>query len=240
LLKGVGFYKTVRFKDPSYLGDPLNILRIFNEKEADEIIIFDIEASTRGMGPRFDYLAILAGECFMPLGYGGGVSTIAQMRELFRLGFEKVVLNSNCLAPRLIEEAAATFGSQSIVVCIDARKKVLGGYATCTHAGTRKTEYAPADLARLMESRGAGEIIINSIDRDGTLAGYDLDLIRGVAQAVSIPVVASGGARNIPDFKAAITEADASACAAGAMFVYQGRHRAVLINVPTSSELDAL
>lgn len=241
LLKGQGFYKTTRFKNPSYLGDPLNILRIFNEKEVDEIILLDIEATRTGTLPRFDFLAELAGECFMPLGYGGGISSTDHMRRLFQIGFEKIVLNTAALIqPVLIDQGAAQFGSQSIVVCIDARRKLLGGYDACTHAGSQKTSLTPVQVAREVAARGAGEIIINSIDRDGTLQGYDLELIRAVSQAVNVPVVASGGAASIADFKSAVTEAGASACAAGAMFVYQGRHRAVLINVPPSPEFEHL
>lgn len=238
LLKGAGFYKTTRFKDPIYLGDPINILRIFNEKEVDEITILDIGITPKGGEPNFPLLQDMASECFMPLAYGGGIKTMDQIHRLFQIGFEKVVLNSHAFTePELVRSAAATFGSQSIVVCIDARKALLGGYAVVSHSARSEQPWKPETWARRVAELGAGEIIINSVNRDGTMTGYDIDLIQRVTSAVNIPVIACGGASSVNDFKAAIKTGHASACAAGAMFVFQGRHRAVLINVPPVREI---
>jgi len=240
LLDRTGFYKTTRFKNPVYLGDPINILKIFNEKSVDEIAIFDIGATPEKRGPNFDLLKDLAGECFMPLAYGGGITSVAEIQRLFQVGFEKVVLNSVLAEnPALLTEAAAAYGSQSIVACIDVKRTLFGSYEVVTAGARRKLGRKPDEWARELEGRGAGEIIVNSVDQDGTLAGYDLDLIKLVTSAVSVPVIASGGARNIRDFTEAVKQAHASACGAGAMFVFQGRHRAVLINVPSEQELAA-
>ena len=240
LLDRTGFYKTTRFKNPVYLGDPINILKIFNEKSVDEIAILDIGATPAKRGPNFELLKDLAGECFMPLAYGGGITSVAEMKRLFQIGFEKVILNSVLVDnPGLLAEAAAVFGSQSVVACIDVKRTLFGGYEVVTAGARRKTGRAPADWARELANRGAGEIIVNSVDQDGTLAGYDLDLIKLVTAAVPVPVIASGGARNVQDFTDAVKQGHASACGAGAMFVFQGRHRAVLINVPSEQELDA-
>lgn len=238
LLHRAGFYKTRRFKDPVYLGDPVNILRIFNEKEVDEITILDIAATPENREPNFALLEDMASECFMPLAYGGGLQTIVHIRRLFQIGFEKVILNSTTFSqPQLITEAAALFGSQSVVVCIDVKKSLLGGYDVVCNGARKKPGWKPVDWAVHVAGLGAGEVIINSVDRDGTMEGYDLDLISRVTKAVSIPVVACGGARHVQDFADAVNQAHASACAAGAMFVFQGRHRAVLINVPTRQEI---
>lgn len=234
LMRGRGFYKTLRFKNPTYLGDPLNILRIFNEKEVDEILILDIS----GAPPDISFLKEMASECFMPLGYGGGVRTLAQMASLFEAGFEKVSVNTLATdSPGLIEEAAARFGSQSIVLSLDVKRNLLGGYGVITYCGKKRTGKNPVEFAREMEALGVGEILLNSIDRDGTMQGYDLLLLSRVAEAVNIPVVACGGAGKIEDFGLAI-KAGASAVAAGSMFVFQGPRRAVLINMPCRSDLE--
>lgn len=241
LLNGTGFYKTTCFKTPVYLGDPINILRIFNEKSVDEIAIFDIEATHAKRGPNFEFLQDLASECFMPLAYGGGITSVAEMKRLFQIGFEKVVLNS-VLADRpvLLTEAASTFGSQSVVACMDVKKSLFGGYEVVTTSAMKRVGRKPADWARELEALGAGEIIVNSVDRDGTLSGYDIELVQLVTSSVSVPVIACGGARNAQDFGAVVKQGHASACGAGAMFVFQGRHRAVLINVPSEREIDAV
>jgi imidazole glycerol-phosphate synthase subunit HisF len=239
LLNGTGFFKTTKFKDPVYLGDPLNILKIFNEKEVDEVAVLDISATVQNKGPNFTYLQDLASECFMPLAYGGGVKSVEQVQRLFQIGFEKVILNSHALQrPQLIREVADVFGSQSIVVSIDVKKGVLGRMHVCSHGGRQQHRQSPEAWARQAAELGAGEIIINSINRDGTMTGYDLELIRSITSEVSVPVIALGGARNVADFSAAVHEAHASACAAGAMFVFQGPHRAVLINVPPAREIE--
>jgi cyclase len=240
LLHGTGFFKTQRFKDPTYLGDPLNILKIFNEKEVDEIAIVDIDATPAGRPPDFSRLSDMASECFMPLAYGGGVTTVAEIKELFRTGFEKVILNSvTYTRPELVTEAARIFGSQSVVVSIDARKKFFGKYEAVASGGRVKTGREPAAWAAEMVRRGAGEIMINAVERDGTMQGYDHTLIRQVTSAVGVPVIACGGASGVADFSTAFRESGAAACAAGALFVFHGRHRAVLINVPSPAVLRA-
>ena len=240
LLHGTGFYKTQRFKDPAYLGDPLNILKIFNEKEVDEIAIVDIDATPAGRPPDFARLRDMASECFMPLAYGGGVTSVAEIKELFRTGFEKVILNSVTYSrPELVTEAARIFGNQSVVVSIDARKGFFGKYEAVAAGGRVKTGREPAAWAVEMVRRGAGEIMINSVERDGTMQGYDHALIRQVTSAVGVPVIACGGASGVADFSTAVRESGAAACAAGALFVFHGRHRAVLINVPSPAVLRA-
>ena len=233
LLKGNGFFKTRQFKKPVYLGDPINTLKIFNEKEVDEICILDIDATRNGRGPNFDLLHDMASECFMPLSYGGGITSIDQIQKLFYSGFEKICINTSLvLNPDLVKQAADNFGSQSVVASIDVKKGLLGKYEVMVNGGTRRTRMEPVELAQQAERLGAGEILLNSIDRDGTMQGYDLKLTSLVSNAVSIPVISCGGARDVNDFKAAVLDAGASAVAAGAMFVFHGPHRAVLINVP--------
>jgi cyclase len=238
LLKGNGFYKTIKFKNPVYLGDPVNILKIFNEKEVDEIFVLDIGVTLMQKEINMSLLRDFASECFMPLGYGGGIRNLDQMKAIFQLGFEKVAVNTAAQEyPDLITDAANSFGSQSVVVSIDVKKSWMGGYEVMTCAGSKKTGRNPTDYAIEMEARGAGELLVNGIDRDGTMLGYDLKLIKSVADAVEIPVIAVGGAGTVQHLGDAVKEAGASAVAAGAMFVFQGPHRAVLINVPSPEEL---
>lgn len=237
LLRNQGLVKTVRFANPTYLGDPINIVRIFNEKEANELVLLDIMATKEHRGPNFKMLADIASEAFVPLGYGGGVRTTDAVAQLFALGFEKVVINTYAAEnPSFVHTVASHFGSQSIVVSIDVRKRLLGGYEVCTHGGAERTRFDPVTFAREMERRGAGEILINSIDRDGTMKGYDLELVRQVASSVQIPVIACGGAGDLSHLREAV-EAGASAVAAGSLFVFQGRHRAVLISFPPPQAL---
>lgn len=238
LLKSDGLVKTVKFNNPRYVGDPVNTVKIFNEKEVDEIVVLDIQASKEDRGPRMEKIAEIAGECFMPMGYGGGVSNVQQMHDILFSGAEKVIVNSAAWSsPKLLDEAAQVFGSQSIVVSIDVKKKLLGGYSVMSHGGTRKTGMNPVQAAKLAVDNGAGEIFVNSIDRDGTYTGYDIELIRSVAQAVSVPVIACGGASSVKDFTMAVCEGKASAVAAGSLFVYHGPHKAVLINFPDEQTL---
>tara|TARA_Y100001934_G_scaffold276978_1_gene374703 strand:+ start:5121 stop:5879 length:759 start_codon:yes stop_codon:yes gene_type:complete len=238
LLKGQGFYKTKKFDGGVYLGDPINILKIFNDKEVDEICVLDIGATPAEEGPRVDYLGEFASECFMPLTYGGGISTLDQVRRLFKTGVEKCVFNTAAHEdPGLVEKAAREFGSQSIVVSMDVRNKFLGGRDVCIRGGRVSTGMGPAEYARRAEDLGAGEILLNSIERDGSMGGYDLELARSVADSVSVPVILCGGAGSVEDFRKAV-EVGIPAVAAGAMFVFQGPHRAVLINVPPPEVLD--
>lgn len=241
LLRGRGLVKTVKFVDPKYVGDPVNAVRIFNEKEVDELLLLDVGATKTGKPPQFDLIAEIAQECFMPLAYGGGVRDCESMSKLFNLGIEKVAINSAAAEnPGLVREASQAFGSQSIVVSIDVKRKWLGGYEVYTEGGTKRTGLDPVAFARRMEAQGAGEILINSIDRDGTMLGYDLDLVSSVSHSVGIPVIACGGAGKIRDLSDAIKLGGASASAAGSMFVFQGKHRAVLISYPEYRELEQL
>jgi cyclase len=237
LLTESGVVKTQRFLNPRYVGDPINALRVFNEKQVDEIILLDIEATAQGREPNFSRLGELASECFMPMGYGGGITTVAQAEKLFALGIEKVILNSAAVKrPALVREISQLSGAQSVAVCLDVKKAWLSRYRLHTHNGRVGTDWDPVEFARRMEQHGAGEIIIQSIERDGTLTGYDLPLVHQVAAAVSVPVVACGGASRPEDFCAAVREG-ASAAAAGSVFVFYGKHRAVLITYPTPQEL---
>jgi len=239
LVQGQRLVKTVEFRDPRYVGDPVNAVRIFNEKEVDELVVLDIAATVEQQPPNLRLIGELASECFMPLAYGGGVRTLEQLQSVFSLGVEKVVINSEAAArPAFVSEAAARYGSQSVIVSIDAKKKWLGGYEVRARSGRHGTGLDPVGFARDMESAGAGEILLNSIDRDGTMRGYDLDLISAVSQSVSIPVIACGGAGTLADLAAAV-KGGASAVAAGSMFVFHGKHRAVLINYPARRELEA-
>lgn len=240
LLKGRGLYKSVGFKKFTYVGDPINTLRIFCEKEVDEVIVLDVTATIEGRGPPIEVLRDIASECFMPLAYGGGIRNLDHVRDLLKLGIEKVILNTAVFEePGLVSQVARYAGSSSTVVAIDARKKLLGGYEVYVRAGRARTGLDPVKVAQSAEQLGAGEILINSIDRDGTMQGYDLNLIEQSVRGVSVPVIASGGAGGASDLKSAIS-AGASAAAAGSMFVFQGRHRAVLISYPTSDEIDEL
>lgn len=232
--------KTTGFKDPRYLGDPRNTVRIFNEKEVDELVLLDIRATVSDKRPQFDLIEEIVAEAFMPIGYGGGIQSLAECSRIFELGVEKVVLNTIAVQnPDFVTHAAKEFGSQSIVVSLDARKKLLGGYQVFTHAGAKSSGRDPVSMAKTMEDAGAGELLIQSIDRDGTMKGYQLDLVRDVVEAVRVPVVACGGAGTVADLEEAV-KVGASAAAAGSMFVFHGRHRAVLISFPSPQELAGL
>lgn len=238
LLSDGGLVKTCRFSDPKYVGDPINAIRIFNEKEVDELMVLDISASHKGKGPDYDLIERFAGECFMPLCYGGGISSLEQARRLFSLGVEKVCLQTAVLDdPSLIEDIASRYGSQSVVVSVDVKKNWLG--KKCLYsASTKKALKKPfMDYVSSAIEAGAGEILLNSVDRDGTMSGMDLELITQVSSSLSVPLIASGGASNIKDMKDAV-DAGASAVAAGAFFVFHGPHRAVLITYPKYEELE--
>ena len=241
LLRNGGLVKTVKFDDPTYVGDPINAVKIFNEKEVDELVFLDISATGEGRGPNFDLVRDIATEAFMPFGYGGGVTTLDQVRQLTACGAEKVVINTGAVArPELITEAAETVGSQSVVVAIDVSKSLFGRYEVVTHSATRKTGLDPVEWAQKMERAGAGEILVNSVDRDGKMSGYDVALVRKIADAVRVPVVACGGAGKLEHLREAVVDGHASAVSAGSLFVFHGKHRAVLITYPKYSELEAL
>ncbi len=238
LLSEGNLVKTRRFRDPVYLGDPINAVKIFSEKCVDELCVQDIQASQKGTGPDYDLLAEIATEAFMPLSYGGGVTTVEQIRRLFHIGFEKVILNTAWHdRPGLLREAASLFGSQSIVASIDVKQDVLRRTHCVTCGGTRPVEGSPVELARRAQAEGAGEILLNSVDRDSSMQGYDLKLVKSVAEAVTIPVIACGGAGGAQDMKAVLQQGGAHAAAAGSMYVFYGPRRAVLIHVPEEKEL---
>lgn len=237
LLKNSGLVKTIQFKNPKYIGDPINAIKIFNEKEVDELIFLDIDASVKKRKPDLKMLARIASECFMPLGYGGGIRSVDDVREIFNLGVEKVIINSLAVEkPVFIRELADIFGSQSIVVSIDVKKNIFGKYKVAIYNGKSLTKLDPVEFASRMEEMGAGELFLNSIDRDGTMKGFDTDLIRKLSNSVKIPIIACGGAGKIDDLGFAI-EAGASAVAVGSIFVFFGNNKAVLINYPSREEL---
>ena len=222
------------------MGDPVNAVRIFNEKEVDELVFLDVLASKEGKGPNFALISDIASEAFMPLAYGGGISNVEQVRQLFNIGVEKVVLNSAVASNFDLVSAAAKFsGSQSVVVSIDVRRSLFGKYTVHTHGGSRATGTDPVEHAKRATEAGAGEILLTAIDRDGTQSGYDLELLTTVSNSVSVPVVACGGAGSVQHLREAV-KAGASAVAAGSMFVFHGKHRAVLITYPDRSELEEL
>lgn len=229
--------KTVNFDKRTYLGDPVNAVKIFNRKGIDELSILDIGATKNKKEPDFELLKDIASEAFMPLSYGGGITNIEQIRELLAIGYEKVVINTSLIKnPNLITEAAKLFGSQSIVASIDA-KKTNKGYECAVVDGHELVNITPIELAKKAEDLGAGEIIINSIDQDGMMHGYDIELVKNVVDSVNIPVTAIGGASGIDDLKKVLYEGHAHAAAGGSMFVYYGRLKAVLITAPSEKEL---
>lgn len=236
LVDGGNLVKTKQFRNPNYLGDPINAIKIFNEKGVDELCVLDISASKKGTEPDIELLQNMATEAFMPLSYGGGITTFEQIKEIFHIGFEKVILNTSLVQQRgLINEAVSYFGSQSIVASIDYRK-VFGKEKCFIADATKKTKYTPMELAKVAEALGVGEILLYSIERDGMRKGYDVRLVSSIAQNVQIPIIACGGAGGLADLKYAL-DAGAHAVAAGSLFVYFGGRQAVLINFPDEQEL---
>lgn len=232
-----GLVKSVKFKNYKYVGDPINAVKIFNEKEIDEIVVLDIDATREKRGPDFEKLKEIAGEAFIPMAYGGGITTLDEIKQLFYLGVEKIILNHAAIHnPSLISAAAAMVGSQSVVVSVDVKKNIFGKYKVYSNNGTQNTGMDPADFSHKMQQAGSGEIMLNAIDRDGTYQGYDLPLINNVSKQLSIPVIACGGATDVEGFLPAVQNG-ASALAAGSMFVFQRPHQAVLISYPTQSQL---
>lgn len=237
LLRNKGLVKTIRFKDPTYVGDPINAVKIFNEKEVDELIFLDIDASRNSSEPPFAQIKDIASECFMPLCYGGGINKIEHISEIIKCGVEKVSINSFAVKnPEFIAKAAEVFGSSTIVVALDVKKSLFGKYSVYTNGGTENTGKDPVEFARLAEKMGAGELLLNSIDRDGMMQGYDIELIKKIAHNISIPLIVLGGAGNIQHMHEAIKTGGASAVAAGSFFVFHGKRRAVLISYPSVQE----
>ncbi len=228
-----GLVKTVGFKDPKYVGDPVNAVKIFNEKEADELTVLDIDATRNGAEPDYAVIAHLAAECRMPLCYGGGVRSAAQAKRIIGLGVEKVAISAAAVErPTLIAEIAAEIGSQSVVVVLDVRKRRFGGYELRTHNASRAHKLDPVAFARDAVGLGSGEVVINSIDLDGAMRGYDVKLARLMRDALSVPVTFLGGAGSLADIEALIREVGVVGAAAGSLFVFKGNYRAVLINYP--------
>ncbi|WP_210397634.1 AglZ/HisF2 family acetamidino modification protein [Motiliproteus sediminis] len=242
LLKGKGLVKTTGFKNEVYVGDPINAVRIFNQMEVDELFLLDIDATARQSGINFELLEQVASECFMPICYGGGVSSLKDYERLFTLGVEKVsVSHAFFNQPELVKAAVSRFGSQSIVLTLDIKRHWLTKKMfACTHNGRRKRPEALHQILELAQELGVGEIVVNSIDRDGTWAGFDRELIQTVSSRVSVPVVALGGAGKLEDIKDVVDGAGASAVGIGSMAVFQGKGLGVLIKFPKMAELDEL
>jgi cyclase len=242
LVKNKGLVKTVNFKDPKYVGDPINAVRIFNEKEVDELIVFDIDATVEERGPDYNMVEYLAAECRMPLCYGGGVTTSEQVQKIVQLGVEKVAISSAAIKnPSLLTEAAESMGSQSVVAVLDVKKSFTGDkYEIWTHNGSKNTGKCLLEFAQQMERLGAGEIVINSIDTDGLMKGYDLALVEKLRESISVPLTILGGAGSLHDIGQLINKYGAIGAAAGSLFVFKGIYRAVLINYPNREEKDAL
>lgn len=239
LLKDGGLVKTIKFRKPGYIGDPINTVRIFNELEVDELAFLDISATVEGRGPNYDMLRDISNECFMPLAYGGGIRDVAAGEKILQIGFEKLVINSAALeTPELISALARKFGSQAVIVAIDVRRKLLGGYRVERRSATQHDSRGPVEWAREAESLGAGELLLTSIDREGTWSGYDIELIAKVTDAVGIPVIANGGAGSVADLGAAVRQGRASAVGLGSMVVYQSKGMGVLVNFPDRMTLE--
>lgn len=236
-----GLVKTVQFKDHKYVGDPINAVRIFNEKEADELMVLDIDATVENREPDYKMIENLATECRMPLCYGGGIRNVEQAQRIFSLGVEKIAISSAAIHnPDIISEIAARVGSQSVVVILDVKKKLFGGYELYTHNGKRSTGKNPFDFAAQMEQYGAGEIVINSVDLDGMMKGYDMNMVEKTRKKISLPLTVLGGAGTLQDIGKLIQAYGIIGAAAGSLFVFKGVYKAVLINYPNWSEKDKL
>ena len=240
LLQNGGLVKTVRFQNPKYIGDPLNAIRIFNEKEVDELVFLDLDASVKGTPIPIRLLEEIAGECFMPLSFGGGIKTIEDIRQIIQIGIEKVIIGTEAVEnPDFVKQAVTEFGSSSICVSLDIQKNAFGEYELFTRSGTKRIDQKPLEYARVLERLGVGEILLHSIDREGTRVGYDLELVRAMRQAVKIPVIISGGAGTVEHLCEGV-KAGATAVAAGSMFVFHGKHQAVLISYPDRASLSRI
>ena len=237
LIHDKGLVKTVKFKDHKYVGDPINAVKIFNEKEVDELAIFDIDATVLGNEPNYILIEKLANQSRMPLCYGGGVKTVKQAQRIFSLGVEKIALSSSIIQnSNLITEISEKVGSQSVIVVLDVKKKLFGGYEIYTHNGKKSTGIDPLKFVEKIEKLGAGEIVINSIDNDGSMKGFDLKLIDLIRNKISLPLTVLGGAGSMNDIGEVISKHGIIGVAAGSQFVFKGKYRAVLINYPTASE----
>jgi cyclase len=240
LLKNKGLVKTVNFENPTYIGDPINAVRIFNDFEADELVFLDIDASREDRCINFEFVKRVGGEAFMPFSVGGGIKNLEQIKNLLKFGADKVIIGENAVKnPNLVKEASETFGSQSIIVCLDV-KKIDGKYSLFIDSGKINTGICPKEFSKKIEKMGCGEIIINSIDLDGIMKGYDLKLIKSISNSLSIPVIALGGAGNEEDLFEGFNIGGASGLAAGSLFVYSGGNKGILINYPDKGDLNSL
>jgi imidazole glycerol-phosphate synthase subunit HisF len=237
LVHNKGLVKTVKFKDPKYVGDPINAVKIFNEKEVDELIVLDIDITSQNREPNFDMIKNLAVECRMPFCYGGGVKTVEHVKKIISLGAEKVAISSSAIEnPTIISDIAQAVGCQSVIVVLDVKKKLFGGYDVFTHNGKKNTGKSPIELAKQFEALGAGEIIINSIDNDGVMKGFDFNLMDKVREATSLPLTVLGGAGSLKDIEQVIQRYGVIGISAGSLFVFKGVYKAVLINYPNPAE----
>lgn len=242
LVHNRGLVKTIKFREPKYVGDPINAVKIFNEKEVDELIVLDIDATSLNREPDYKMIENLAFECRMPLCYGGGIKTVEQARRIFSLGVEKIAISSIALEnPTIVTAMAESVGNQSVVVVMDVKKKILSSkYEIWTHNGTKNTGKNSIEFAAEMENLGAGEIVANSIENDGTMKGYDLTLIQKIREVINIPMTVIGGAGSLDDIGNVIKQYGIIGAAAGSMFVFKGKYRAVLISYPTRPEKESL
>lgn len=241
LVHNKGLVKTVKFKDAKYVGDPINAVKIFNEKESDELMVLDIDATIENREPDYKMIENLAIECRMPLCYGGGIKTVEQASKIFKLGVEKIALSSAVIQnPLLISELAKEVGNQSVVVILDVKKKMFGGYDIYTHNGTKKTKLNLEKFIKDIQELGVGEIVINSIDNDGMMKGYDLKLLSEIKPLISVPLTFLGGASSLTDIKNLINKYGIIGCSAGSIFVFKGKYKAVLIIYPSREEKEIL
>ncbi len=237
LIKDKGLVKTINFKNPKYLGDPINAVRIFNEKEVDELLVLDIDATINDVEPDYKMIENIASECRMPLCYGGGVKTIEQAQRIFGLGVEKIALSSVAIEnPKFVTQIANIVGKQSVVIVMDVKKKLFGGYEIYTHNGSKKTGIDPLDFAKKMQELGAGEIVLNCIDKDGEMKGFDLTIIEKIRNVITLPFTVMGGAGSLKDIADLIAKYKIIGVAAGSLFVFKGIYKAVLINYPSKDE----
>lgn len=241
LLQGSSLVKTTKFKKRNYIGDPVNAVKLFNEKQANELLIIDIDATTKNKEPNYKLIEEIASEAFMPVCYGGGIKTVEQMQRIFNSGIEKISVSSLLFdAPEIVKQGVERFGSSSIAATLDVKTGLFGRRKVYTHNGARKIAHTLEFAVDLAVGLGVGELVINSIDRDGTMGGYDMDLIESVTSRVGVPVIAVGGAGKLEDIQNVVKGASASAASAGSLFVYHGPRRAVLINYPNEATIDEL
>jgi imidazole glycerol-phosphate synthase subunit HisF len=236
-----GLVKTVNFKHPKYVGDPINAVRIFNEKEVDELMVLDIDATAENREPDYKMIENLAAECRMPLCYGGGVKTVEQAQRIFSLGVEKIAFSSAAVEDiSLITKIGEVVGTQSVIVVVDVKKKLLGGYEVYTHNGKKKTGKDPVEFVKQLQKMGAGEIVVNSIDNDGIMKGFDFVIIDKIRQAITIPMTVLGGAGSLEDIGKVIDKYKIIGVSAGSLFVFKGVYKAVLINYPSKADKKAM